>query len=258
MFFDSHAHYDDERFEEDRDLLLTSMQENGVDYIIDIGADLPTSRKALEIAETYGFVFAAAGVHPHDADSLSEAGMAELEGLLGHPRVVALGEIGLDYHYDNSPRDLQQYWFEQQARLAVRCGLPVIIHDREAHGDCMEVIRRVEGLRGVMHCYSGSAEMVKELVKFGFYISFSGSVTFKNAKNVAEAARVVPDDRLLIETDCPYLAPVPHRGERNSSLLLHYTAERIAALRGTTLEEIARLSMENAFRLFSKAAALVN
>lgn len=256
MFFDSHAHYDDERFDEDRNALLPSMQENGVDYIINVGADLPTSRKALEIAEKYSFVFAAAGVHPHDADSLDDVGLAELTGMLEHPRVVALGEIGLDYHYDNSPRDLQKYWFEQQARLAVSCGLPVIIHDREAHGDCMEIIRRVEGLQGVMHCYSGSAEMAKELVKLGFYISFSGSVTFKNAKNIAEAVRVVPDDRLLIETDCPYLAPVPHRGERNSSLLLHYTAERIAALRGTSVEEVARLSMENTFRLFQKAVGL--
>lgn len=250
MFFDSHAHYDDKRFEDDREALLKSMPKEGITGILNCGADMKSSRESVRLAEQYDYVYAAVGVHPHDAKSMTDQNMEELSKLLDHKKVVALGEIGLDYYYDHSPRELQKIAFAAQIDLAVSKQMPIIVHDRDAHGDCMDIVRSKKGVFGVFHCFSGSLEMAKELLKLGFYLSFGGPVTFKNAKGILEVVKYVPKHRFLIETDCPYLAPEPHRGERNCSLFVKDTARRIAQLRGTTTEEIARLSLENTKQLF--------
>lgn len=257
MIFDTHAHYDDERFDEDRQAVLSALQAGGVGYVINIGADMESSRASIALAEQYDFLYAAVGIHPEGTLRAKPSDIEELREMLSHPKVVALGEIGLDYHYDDRPVELQKEWFRRQAELAVECDVPVIIHDREAHGDCMDLVRAMPALRGVFHCYSGSVEMADELVKRGFYLAFGGTVTFSNAKAAPDVARKIAADRFLIETDCPYLAPVPHRGERNSSLLLPLVVKKLAELRQTTPEEIIQQSESNALRLFSKIGAKV-
>lgn len=254
-FFDTHAHCDDKRFEAEYeggiDGVITDCLNSNVSNIVNIGVNLDTSRASIALAERYENVYAACGIHPSDVfyDSPDEA-IATIEDMLSHPKAVALGEIGLDYHYEDVPPDLQMIYFEKQMALAEKLNKPVIIHDRDAHGDCLEMVKRFPNVKGVFHSFSGSAEMALELVKLGWYISFSGTVTFKNAKKPKEACVVVPSDRLLIETDAPYLAPTPHRGELNRSSFIRLTAEEIAGLRGVSLEEIEKITTENAKRLF--------
>ena len=246
--FDAHAHYDDMKFDEDRDSLLASMPEKGVAYIVNASVDLATAMTAIGYAEKYPFMFACAGIHPENLEGLPEDYIGRLTGLLKHPRVVALGEIGLDYYWD-IPKEPQLRVFEEQLRLSKELDVPVVIHDREAHGDVMELVRRYRP-KGLMHCYSGSAEMLKEVIKLGLYISLGGTVTFKNARVPVEVAAAVPLDRLLLETDAPYLSPVPFRGKRNDSSNIAYTAARIAEIRGMDAQELINITTENAKRFY--------
>lgn len=250
MLFDTHAHYDDEQFDEDRDVLLSSMQENGIGLIVNAASNMASSEMALQIAQRYSFVYAAAGVHPHDAKTMDIESLSRLEVLLGHPKVVALGEIGLDYHYDHSPRDIQKQRFREQLALAEKLDCPVIIHERESTQDVLDILCDFPDVRGVFHCFSGSWETAKLLLDKGWYLSFAGVITFKNARRSHEVIEKMPRDRLMIETDCPYLSPEPKRGRRNSSLHLRYIAEKVAQLLELTFEEAAALTMENGKRFF--------
>ncbi|MDY6314828.1 MAG: TatD family hydrolase [Clostridia bacterium] len=251
MIFDSHAHYDDEQFEADRYELLDEIHKSGIDRIVNVASDIKSSYKCIELSEKYDWIYASAGIHPEFADTVNDETLAELEGLFKRPKVVALGEIGLDYYYDNVPRDVQREAFRRQLELAVSLDVPVIIHDREAHGDILSALKAFGGrVKGIMHCFSGSREFAAEMLRLGFYISFSGSVTFKNARKLSEAAEFVPSDRILAETDCPYLAPVPNRGKRNSSLFLPDTIRFLANLRSMTYDEMCRITYENACRVF--------
>ena len=248
--FDSHAHYDDERFDADRDELLKRIHREGVEYIMTIGADLPTSRAACALAERYDFIYFAAGIHPEQAGDVPKEYLNELKTLAAHPKCRAIGEIGLDYYWAESPpKERQLELFRQQVMLAKELGLPVIIHDREAHADTLEVLRELRPA-GVLHCFSGSAEMAREVTALGLYIGFTGAITFKNARKAPQAAAAVPDDRLLLETDCPYMAPEPYRGKRCDSGMLPRVAERLAEIRGRTPDEIAAVTCQNARRLF--------
>lgn len=250
MFFDTHAHYDDERFDPDRHSLLAAMPEMGVELILNPGCDEETSRKAVEFANTYGHVYAAVGWHPHEAESYTEKSGELIRTWCADPRVRAIGEIGLDYYYDFSPREQQRAVFRAQMELARELGKPVIIHDRDAHGECMEIIREFPEVKGVFHCYSGSAEMGRQLLDMGWYLSFTGAITFKNARKALETIEICPLDRIMIETDSPYLAPVPHRGKRNDSRQLIYVAEKIAEVKGISAHEAAKISLENGKRFF--------
>lgn len=250
MLFDSHAHYDSRKFDDDRHELLGSMQENGVGRILNAGCDLASSRAGIALAQRYDFLYCAVGSHPDDADHVDEALIAEYRALAAEKKVVAIGEIGLDYYYEDVPREVQKKAFIIQLDLARALHLPVIVHERDAHGDAMEIIRQYPDLTGVFHCYSGSLEMARELVKLGWYIGFTGVLTFKNARKAVEVAENVPLYRLLIETDCPYMSPEPHRGRRSDSILMRHTAEKLAQLRDVSFEEISRITWENASRLF--------
>ena len=257
MFVDSHAHIDGEEFDADRDEVVERARAAGVAAILNVGTGDPHSgslERAVRVAERYENVFAAAGVHPHDARLFDDAVGERLRGLLaGSPRAVAWGEIGLDYHYDHSPRDVQREVFGRQLRLARAAGLPVIIHSREADEDTVEILAREwagSGRGGVMHCFGGGLWMAERALEMGLYVSFAGNVTFKKAEPLREVARLVPPDRLLVETDCPYLAPVPHRGRRNEPAYVADTARFLAELRGTTPAELGRVTSENFSRLF--------
>ncbi len=250
MFIDSHAHYNASAFDEDRDALLSALPQNGVDLVVNIGDDIPASEESLRMAEKYSFIYAAVGVHPENAPSLNDEAMETLTELAKHEKAVAIGEIGLDYYYDDVPKEIQKDAFRRQLRLAKKLSMPVVIHDRDAHGDCLQILKEEEITNGVMHCFSGSVEFMREVVRLGLYIALGGVVTYKNARHTVDVAREVPIEKLLLETDCPYLSPVPHRGKRNSSLNLVYTAEKIAEIRGITTEEVARITGENTKRLF--------
>ena len=247
--FDSHAHYDDKAFDEDRTELLTSLPQKGISAVVNCASDLESSRTSLSLTEKYGFIYAACGVHPHEAQEAPDDFIEVLKELLEKEKCVAVGEIGLDYHYDFSPRDIQLDVFEKQLILANEFDMPVVIHDREAHEDTLNLLKKHKP-RGVVHCFSGSAEMAKEILKLGMYIGLGGAVTFKNAKKPCEVAAVVPDDRLLVETDCPYMTPVPHRGERNSSDYIPFTAEKLAEIRNTDAQSIIDITRRNACELF--------
>ena len=248
--FDSHTHYDDPAFDADREALLAALPGKGICGAVDCGADLASSEKAAALAERYGWVWSAAGIHPEEAHGLPPDWEARLESLLARKKAVAVGEIGLDYHYrENPPREVQREIFRKQLALAGRLGLPVIIHDREAHGDTMELLREMRP-SGVVHCFSGSAEMAREVLRLGMYLGLGGAVTFQNARVPAEVAAMVPADRLLLETDCPYMAPVPFRGKRCDSSLIAYTAARIAEIRGEDAQTLVDRARENAMRLF--------
>ena len=254
MIFESHAQYDDEAFDEDREELLESLKENGVGTIINVGASLDSCEKTVNLAEKYDYIYAAVGVHPSDVADLNEENFAWLEGLTKKDKVVAIGEIGLDYYWDKEKEiwENQKYWFKRQMELARKTNLPVIIHSRDAANDTMTLMKEIhaEEIRGVIHCYSYSKEMAKEFIKMGYYIGVGGVVTFKNAKKLAEAVKEIPLERILVETDCPYLAPEPFRGKRNDSGKLPYVINKIAELKETTPEEVERVTRENAMKLF--------
>lgn len=248
--FDSHAHYDSERFDADRGELLDSLPGAGVAAVLNAASDLPSSRAAVELAERYPYIWCSVGVHPHEAEGVPPDYLQQLAALAkAHPRVRAIGEIGLDYHYDFSPRERQRQVFEEQLQLAAELSLPVIIHSREATADTLALLGRYRP-RGVVHCFSGSAETAEVLLSWGMYIGFTGVVTFKNAHKAHKALQAVPDGRLLLETDCPYMAPEPHRGKRCSSLLLPHTVQRMAELRGCEPQAVADATRRNACALF--------
>lgn len=250
--FDSHAHLDSSQFRGDLDGLLTRAGGVGVERVINVGFDGPSSRRSAALAVANPGIWAAVGYHPHDAKAYNDQAEAELDQLLTEPRVVALGEIGLDYYRDLSPRSVQKEVFARQIALARQKGKPVIIHDREAHEDILDILRSEEsrGIGGVMHCFSGDWEMAKICLDLGLFVSMAGTVTFSNARNLHEVARRIPLDNLLIETDCPYLAPAPHRGKRNEPAYVSLVAGRIAELRGDSFEEIAEITFGNACRAF--------
>lgn len=252
MLFDSHVHLDDEKFAKDRAEVIRRAIDGGVSHMINIGSDMASSRRSVELAEAYAEIYAAIGVHPHDASSFVQADGALLAEWAAHPKVVAIGEIGLDYYYDWSPRDVQRQCFIAQLDLARQLNMPVIIHDRDAHSDTMQIIKREgKGLIGVFHCFAGSMEMAKELISMGWYIGIDGPVTFKNAAKLPEIAARIPLERLLIETDCPYLTPVPLRGKRNEPANVRHVASHIAALRGIELAALAQAVTQNTCDLFN-------
>lgn len=247
--FDTHAHYDDEKFSDDRDSVLQSLKTNGVCGVIDCGCDLSSSLKAVELSEKYDFVFAAVGIHPHEAAEAAEGDFEKIKELFSKEKVVAVGEIGLDYHYDFSPREKQLEFFERQIVLSKELYLPIIVHDREAHEDTLNLLKKHRP-KGVVHCFSGSAEMAKEVLRLGMYIGLGGAVTFKNARKPLEVAAIVPKDRLLLETDCPYMAPVPLRGSRCDSSMIAYTAQKLAQVRSCDTQQLIDECRKNAKELF--------
>lgn len=252
MIFDSHAHYDDEVFEEDRNSLLSSMQENGIGAIVNVGASIESSGSSLQLAETYDFIYAAVGVHPSDTDELNEENYLNLCKMMDKEKVVAVGEIGLDYYWDTPSRDIQKKWFVRQLNTAMEKNKPVIIHSRDAAADTLDIMKAEKpwDQGGVIHCFSYSVEMAREYLNRGFYIGIGGVLTFHNAKKLKEVAEYAPLSQIVLETDCPYLAPVPNRGKRNSSLNLTYVADMLAEIKGIAREEIERVTYENACRLY--------
>ena len=252
MLFDSHAHYNDDRFNDDLDEVLSSMNENNVGYIMNACSSIDEFSAIKGIIEKYPFVYGAAGVHPHEAGKMTDDDLIKIEEFSKHPKIKAIGEIGLDYFYENSPRDIQKYWFARQVDLAVKLNMPVIIHDRDAHKDTMDILKEhnVKNVGGAFHCYTGSVEMAKDVLDMNMYIAFGGSLTFKKSTKPVEVAKYVPLDKIIIETDCPYLTPEPHRGKRNSSLYVHYVAEKIAEIKGIDVEEVIEKTTENALKCF--------
>ena len=252
MLFDTHAHYDASRFDPDRDEVLSSLPGAGIGWVVDPGCDIPSSQKAVELARTYPHVYAAVGFQPEECGDYTSAHLEQIRALaLSCPKVVAIGEIGLDYYWkENPPRELQQQCFRDHLALAQELGLPVIVHDREAHQDSLSIVREFPQVQGVFHCYSGSLEDAKTLVKLGWSLSFTGVVTFKNARKALEVAAAIPADRLMLETDSPYLAPEPNRGKRNDSRNLVYIRDKIAALRGISPQELEEQTTRNALNFF--------
>ncbi|MDD2421540.1 MAG: TatD family hydrolase [Heliobacteriaceae bacterium] len=249
--FDTHAHLDDGQFREDRDQVVQQARTAGVELIVNVGCDLVSSRQSIALATAYPFIYAAVGIHPHDAANMGSGDWAVLAEMAGHPRVVAIGEIGLDFYRDRSPRPAQREVFSKQLALARRLKKPVIIHDRDAHGEVMDILKRqAGGLTGVLHCFSGSWEMAQFCLRLGFYISIAGPVTYLNSRQLPEIARKVPRDRLLIETDCPYLTPHPWRGKRNDPSFVRLVAEKVAAVRGEDPAELAWQTLVNGCTLF--------
>lgn len=253
MLIDSHAHLDDKRFDKDRDKIIKNLKNEGIDIVINPGADFASSVKSVKLSEEYECIYAAVGIHPHDVKDMDENTIEFLREFSKKEKVVAIGEIGLDYYYDNSPRDLQKKWFREQIKLAKEVNLPIIVHDRDAHGDVYEIIKEeCDGnLTGVLHCYSGDIELAKQFIEMGFYISFAGPITFKNAKTPKEVAKEIPIEKILIETDSPYLTPDPHRGKRNEPLYVSYVAQMIAQVKGITYNEVEKITSENTKRLFN-------
>lgn len=256
MIFETHAHYDDDRFAEDRDEILKSLPEAGIGIVINSGASVDSTRDTVELARKYDHVYAAVGVHPSEIAELNEGFFDWMREQASWEKTVAIGEIGLDYYWDKEPevQERQRYWFGRQIELARETGLPIIVHSRDAAADTMQVMKEhhAEEIPGVIHCYSYSKEMALEFIKMGYYIGVGGVVTFKNAKKLIETVEAIPLTRILLETDCPYMAPEPYRGKRNSSLYLPYVVERIAQIKGVTPEEVERVTENNARTLFSK------
>ncbi|CAH0193164.1 putative metal-dependent hydrolase YcfH [Peribacillus simplex] len=252
MVFDTHVHVNAEQFNEDLEDVIERAKEAGVNNMVVVGFDRPTIIRAMELIEAYDFMYAAVGWHPVDAIDMTEEDLQWIEELSNHPKVVAIGEMGLDYHWDKSPKEVQMEVFRKQIRLAKKVGLPIIIHNREATADIVHILKEEEASRvgGIMHCFSGSAETALECINMNFYISLGGPVTFKNAKKPKEVAAAVPLDRLLIETDCPYLAPHPYRGKRNEPSYVKLVAEQIAEIKQLTIEEVSQATTENAKKLF--------
>ena len=251
MLFDTHAHMDDRRFDDDRDVVLQGLADRGVALVMNPGCSLESSRNAVALAEKYDFVYAAVGSHPDVADEVNDVVLDEYRKLCKlHSKVKAIGEIGIDYHYEDIPRELQLKAFRMQMELAREVGLPAIVHEREAHEDGMAVVREFPDVTGVFHCYSGSAEMARQLVDKGWYIGFTGVLTFKNARKAIETAESIPIERIVLETDCPYMAPEPFRGKRNDPGYLFRMAEKLAEVRGMSVEEIHAITTENGKRLY--------
>ena len=252
MLIDSHAHLDDRRFDRDRDMIIKKLQDNGIELVINIGADLKTSIASVALAEKHDNIYAVVGVHPHSAKEIDESTIEILRSFAAREKVLAIGEIGLDFYRDLSPRDLQRKWFKEQIKLAKQVDLPVVIHSRDADQEVFDTLKEAQdgSLRGVMHCYSGSAELAEEFIKLGFYISLAGPVTFKNARVPREVAKAVPLDKLLVETDSPYLTPEPYRGKRNEPIFVKYVGGTIADIKGISYEELAKATNRNTKRLF--------
>lgn len=252
MLIDSHAHLDDSRFDKDREQLIKDLGNNNIELIINPGSDVATSVKAVSLAQKHENIYAAIGVHPHEVEDMEDETIELLRSLSKKEKVVAIGEIGLDYYYDNSPRELQKKWFREQIKLAKELDLPIIIHDRDAHQDTYDIIKELkdDSLRGVLHCYSGGVELAREFIKLGFYISFAGPITFKNAKVSKLVAKEIPLEKMLIETDSPYLTPHPHRGKRNEPLYVRFVAGEIAQLKGISFDEVMNITNKNARELF--------
>lgn len=252
MIFESHAHYDDAAFDEDREELLRALEEHGIGTVVNVGASLQSCRTTLALMEQYPFMYGAIGVHPSETAELTQESLAWMEQSCSHPKVVAVGEIGLDYHWEEPEPSIQKLWFREQIRMAKKVGLPLIIHSREAAKDTLDLMREEEAAKcgGVIHCFSYTKETARAYLDMGFYFGIGGVITFKNAKKLREAVEYIPLDRLLLETDSPYLAPEPYRGQRNSSLNLPYVAEAIAAIKGVSAEEIEAVTEHNARKLF--------
>ena len=250
MLFDTHAHMNDPAFDEDREAILLGLKDKGVEWMMNVGCCLESSRDCVAMAERYPFVYASVGTHPDSADEVDDAVLEEYRKLCKHEKVMAVGEIGLDYYYETIPRDVQQRAFRLQMELAKELGMPVIVHERNAHEDGMKIVKEFKGVTGVFHCYSGSAEMARQLVNMGWYIGFTGVLTFKNARKAVETAQQIPLDRIVLETDCPFMAPDPFRGKRNDPGYLWRMAEKLAEIRGIGLEEVHRATTENAKRLY--------
>ena len=253
MIFDTHAHYDDDAFDEDRDVLLSGMREQNVEYIVNVGASMVSSERSIKLAEKYPFVYAAVGVHPDEVGELDEEKFAKLREWTTHDKVKAVGEIGLDYYWDKEKHDLQKHWFMRQMELASEVKLPMIVHSREAAKDTLDMVIAAKplNLSGIIHCYSYSVEQAREYLNMGYYIGIGGVVTFKNAKKLKEVAEYTPLSQIVLETDCPYLAPTPFRGKRNDSSKIAYVAEELAAIKQVPVEEVIRITNENGRRLYN-------
>ena len=252
MYFESHAHYDDGRFKNDREEILNLLPSCGIDYVINVGCDMKSSRESIKMAEKYDYIYAAVGVHPHDAENMKESDLDEIRQMSNHKKVVAIGEIGLDFYYDNSPRDIQRYWFKRQLEIVKELNKPVIIHSRDASQETFDIIKESGVKKGVIHCYSGSAQMAIDYVKMGFYIGVGGVVTFSNAKKLVEVVEAIQLEQILIETDSPYLSPIPNRGQRNDSRNLQFVVEKIAKIKDISPEKVANITKLNAKQLFFK------
>ena len=250
MLFDTHAHLNDPAFDEDRDELICRLGEKGIDFVMNVGCCLESSRDCIAMAEKYPFIYASVGSHPDSAGEVCEELMETYLQMSKHPKVKAIGEIGLDYYYEGFDRQIQIRAFEMQLELARQIDLPVIVHERDAHGDGMDVVRKFPEVTGVFHCYSGAAEMARQLVNMGWYIGFTGVLTFKNARKAVETAASIPLERIVLETDCPYMSPEPYRGRRNDPGRLIHMAEKLAEIRGLPVEEIIEITTENAKRLY--------
>ena len=252
MIFDTHAHYDDDAFDEDRDVLLSGMKDAGVEYIVNIGASMASSKRSVALAEKYPFMYAAVGVHPDEVGELDEEKFATLKEWAKHEKVKAIGEIGLDYYWDKEGHDLQKHWFLRQMELAHEMKLPMIVHSREAAKDTLDMVIAAKPLElsGIIHCYSYSVEQAREYLNMGYYIGIGGVLTFKNGKKLKEVAEYTPLSQIVLETDCPYIAPVPYRGKRNDSSKLSYVAEELAAIKQVSVEEVIRITTENGRKLY--------
>lgn len=254
LIFETHAHYDDEAFDEDRDQLIQSLKDNNIEHVVNIGASIRTTKNSIELADKYDFFYAAVGVHPSDVADLNEETFAWLSEQAAKDKVVAIGEIGLDYYWDKEPevQASQKIWFRRQLNLAREKKLPVVIHSRDAAADTMNIMKdeHAEGMGGVIHCFSYSKEIAQEYVNMGFYIGVGGVVTFKNAKKLVETVEAIPIERIVLETDCPYLSPEPNRGKRNSSLNIPYVASKIAEIKNMSVEDVVRITNKNAKELY--------
>lgn len=254
MIFETHAHYDDPAFDRDRDRLITLLKDEGVAPIVNIGASIETTKSTIELAHRYDHVYAAIGVHPSDCGDLTEKDIEWLLDLSSDEKVVAIGEIGLDYHYDEPDRETQKKWFKRQLELAEDTSLPIVVHSRDAAQDTFDIIREFRGLRGVIHCFSYSVEFAREYVKMGYYIGVGGVVTFKNGRKLHEVVKEIPLESIVVETDAPYLSPEPYRGRRNSSAFIPYIIERIADLKNVSYETVESAVYENAADLYKVRA----
>ncbi|NLO76135.1 MAG: TatD family hydrolase [Clostridia bacterium] len=252
MYFDTHTHLDDRRFLSDQEEVIKRAQEAGVELIVNVGENVKSARRTVELTQKYDFIYGAVGLHPHEAKDFSVDVLEQLRDLTREPKIVAVGEIGLDYYYDHSPRNIQQQAFRQLIRLAKEVRLPIIIHDRDAHENTLRIIKeeKADEVGGVFHCYSGSVPLAREIIKMGFYLALGGALTFQNARKTVELARAIPLEYLLIETDCPYLTPVPYRGKRNEPAYVVKVAEAIAEIKGLSVEEVAQTTTNNGKKLF--------